>query len=157
MKSFSPYFMFFLLLFSASNLVAQNNLEFAKNFTSSTEHFEAMLYENPKKVREQTGKTYHFTVTAAFISGDDYCKLINVIVLLHEGKQVTLIASDNVKIGACGDKSAWQTSGSCSGALPDGNFVIEDKNKEHYCLFEVLTRNTFIYENYRVALHQFFR
>lgn len=138
-------------------VVAQNNLEFAKNFTSSTEHFEAMLFENPKEVRERTGKTFHFTVKADYISGDAFCKLVNVLVLLHEGEQVTLIASDNVKIGECGEKSVWQTSGSCSGLLPDGNYVLEDKNKAHYCLYEVLTKNTFIYESYRVALHQFFR
>lgn len=157
MKIFAPSLVCFFLFFSGINAVAQNNLIHPYNMTSSTEDFEAMVFGNPKEVRERTGKTFHFTVVADFISGDAFCKLVSIRVMLHEGKQVTLIASDNVKIGDCGEKSVWQTSGSCSGALPDGNFIIEDKNKEHFCLYEVLTRNTFIYENYRVALHQFFR
>jgi len=156
MRKLLPYFIFFQL-FIEVNLLAQNNLIQPEAMTSSTEDVEAMVFENPKDVRERTGKTFHFTVAADFISGDAFCKLVNIRVLLHEGKQVTLISSDNVKIGECGEKSIWQTSGSCSGLLPDGNFVIEDKNKEHFCLYEVLTKNTFIYENYRVALHQFFR
>ena len=80
--------------------------------------------------------------------------LVNVFSTDNGTGQVTLIATEQVQVGDCGNNKIGSNS-KCSGILPDGNLVIEDaKNKSKICLFELLTKNQGVYSKYQASVNE---
>ena len=145
--------------FFSNNIFAQNSFKASDIFSISKENVGTLIFENPKTVKEQIGMDFSFTTEADFISGSEFNKLVNVRVYLNLNNQKRLISSDNVHIKNFGKATISNSGMTCSGFLADGNFVIEDekRDKDLYCLYEVLNKNSFIYDHYKVSLHKFFQ
>lgn len=144
--------------FFSNSIFAQNNFKAENVFSMSKENIGTLIFENPKTVKEQIGMDFSFTTEADFISGNEFNKLVNVRVYLNLNNQKRLISSDNVHIKNFGKVTISDSGMTCSGFLADGNYVVEDekRDKNLYCLYEVLNKNSFIYDHYKVSLHKFF-
>ena len=161
MKRVHLFLIFVCIVSYCSNtaIFAQDTVKEESLFSISKENLDALLFEGPESVKEQTGMDFSYTTEADLISGSGLNKLVNVRVYLHLNNQKRLISSDNVAIKNFETATISDLGSTCSGYLADGNYVVEDENRNQnfYCLYEILNKNRFIYDHYRMSLHQFFQ
>ncbi|MFD2916736.1 hypothetical protein [Psychroserpens luteus] len=93
---------------------------------------------------------FNIRTESDLVSAEGGCYTVNVRVYIDntETGQSYQVANDNVQVGDCPDQNRTSDTESCNGTLSNGHNVIENGTNDHFCLYEVLTRNSEVYNQY---------
>lgn len=117
----------------------------AKKTSAKRPDFNTMLFSNSEKIDYSK-----FSVESSRVFPKNDCEVVNVNVY-YKDKYGTkfLVTNDNIIVNNCSQKN---TVDSCSGILPDGNFVTETMNLNDVCLYSILSKDKYINHLYAISL-----
>ncbi|WP_396177268.1 hypothetical protein [Flavobacterium sp.] len=157
MKKYFLVFVSIIALFSScdNQVSGQDNNKVTNDVDRLRAIYDPMVYGTGQFAKGGPASNFVWSTQSDYISSSNGCHTVQVRVYLTWQGQTSLVASDTVMIGEnCPKRRLGGESDGCSGLLPDGNFVEKDNADEIYCLYELLTVNSDIYESYRSTIEK---
>ena len=143
-----------LFIFSCSENNPEEIINETVNVSVEKPDFRAILFggNGSNTTKRSSSDPIIITTESDLIEADAGCYTVNVRVYISSDGGATryLVANDNVKVGDCSNEEnrSNKSVSECNGYLPDGNFVFENNTDDEICLYEVLTRNQEVYDQY---------
>tara|TARA_B100002049_G_scaffold236470_1_gene223270 strand:- start:93 stop:602 length:510 start_codon:yes stop_codon:yes gene_type:complete len=137
-----------------SNSLNKGEVE-SKTETQETPDFRAIFF-NENNSDQKAPILYTITTESDLVSADGGCYVVNVRVYtthISTGNKY-LVASGNSEV--CGKNSQTNMksgNSTCNGQLKDGNYVFDDGVTDHICLYEILSKNEEVYEQYKKSVN----
>ncbi|MGB5942458.1 MAG: hypothetical protein WBG71_06210 [Leeuwenhoekiella sp.] len=145
------YFLLVIICFGISSCSDDNATSDSVNISIEKPDFRALLFGNKEANQSKAMIPFMLLETESdIVDAVDGCYTVNVRVYLSlDNGPRYLVANDNVQVGDCPGASEKKSKSSCEGYLPDGNYVVENKTVDEICLYEVLTKNSEVYQLYQ--------
>ena len=147
-----------------STINAQEKSKVKTDFSAVREKLKPIVYGTGDFAKGGPAfSDFIWSTDATYMSSANGCHTIQVRVLITYEGQTSLVASDIVVVCEPKVKAAElqqhradnKYERSCEGVLPDGNAVSKDNADEVYCLYELLTVNTDIYNSYKKTIAKY--